>query len=37
LESALEHAAGTALVEGEDASVRRVTRLQRRLGRVRAS
>jgi len=36
LERALEHAAGTALAEGEDASERRVCRLQRRLGRVSA-
>ncbi len=34
LERALEHAAGTALAEGEDAAGRRVCRLQRRLGRV---
>ena len=33
LSRALEHAGGTILAEGEDASERRVARLQRRLAR----
>jgi hypothetical protein len=33
LQRALRHAAGTALAEGEDAAVRRLARLERRLAR----